>query len=214
MAATQCILGNGAPLGCGGTRDLHHCCAANTSAATAWCYQVDMDENVWGMFPAPCWVHARRIKAVLNSICKMYQIKWSVKVYLEKLNSTAGSPYWNWNIFNSLWHKQRQWGTLSSRGFSRGSLKINKIPIQWYNFECSFYVDTNAILKIKWLECLWDSHIHFMREGVPLNTQRCLGTLGTFTVKQNGCFHGNETASNPNTNEAAARWGEKTCFIK
>ncbi len=37
---------NRAPLGCGGTGDLHHGCAADKSAATAWCYHINMDQNV------------------------------------------------------------------------------------------------------------------------------------------------------------------------
>ncbi len=49
---------NRAPLGCGGTGDLHHGCAADKSAATAWCYHINMDQNLWGMFPTPCWIYA------------------------------------------------------------------------------------------------------------------------------------------------------------
>ncbi len=45
---------NWAPLGCGGTGDSHHGCAADKSAATAWCYKVNMDQNLWGLFPTPC----------------------------------------------------------------------------------------------------------------------------------------------------------------
>ncbi len=37
---------NRAPLGSGGTGDLHHGCAANKSVATAWCYHVNVDQNV------------------------------------------------------------------------------------------------------------------------------------------------------------------------
>ncbi len=48
---------NRAPLGCGGTRDSHHGCAADKSAATAWCYHINMDQNLWGMFPTPCWMY-------------------------------------------------------------------------------------------------------------------------------------------------------------
>ncbi len=46
------------PLGCGGTGDSHHGCAADKSAATAWCYHVNMDQNLWGMFPTLCWIYA------------------------------------------------------------------------------------------------------------------------------------------------------------
>ncbi len=48
---------NRAPLGCGGTGDWHHGCAADKSAATAWCYHVNTDKNLWGMFPTPCWIY-------------------------------------------------------------------------------------------------------------------------------------------------------------
>ncbi len=51
---------NRAPLGCGGTGDSHHGCAADKSAATAWCYHVNMDQNLWGMFPTPCWIYAMK----------------------------------------------------------------------------------------------------------------------------------------------------------
>ncbi len=27
-------------------------------AATAWCYHVNMDQNLWRMFPTPCWIYA------------------------------------------------------------------------------------------------------------------------------------------------------------
>ncbi len=47
---------NRAPLGCGGTRDSHHGWADDKSAATAWCYHVNMEPNLWGMFPTPCWM--------------------------------------------------------------------------------------------------------------------------------------------------------------
>ncbi len=51
---------NRAPLGCGGTGDSHHGCAAEKSAETAWCYHVNMDQNLWGMFPTPCWIYATK----------------------------------------------------------------------------------------------------------------------------------------------------------
>ncbi len=51
---------NTAPLGCVGTGDLHHGCAPDKSAATAWCYHVNMDQNLWGMFPTPCWIYATK----------------------------------------------------------------------------------------------------------------------------------------------------------
>ncbi len=30
------------------------------SAATAWCYHVKMNQNLWGMFPTPCWIYATK----------------------------------------------------------------------------------------------------------------------------------------------------------
>ncbi len=49
---------NRAPFGCGGTGDSHHGCAADKSAATAWCYHVNMDQNLWEMFTTPYWIYA------------------------------------------------------------------------------------------------------------------------------------------------------------
>ncbi len=49
---------NRAPLRCGGTGDSHHGCAADKSAATVWCYRVNMDQNLREMFPTPCWIYA------------------------------------------------------------------------------------------------------------------------------------------------------------
>ncbi len=51
---------NRASLGCGGTGDLHHNCAANKSGATALCYHVNMDKNLVESMP-------RSIKAVLKA---------------------------------------------------------------------------------------------------------------------------------------------------
>ncbi len=51
---------NRAHLGCGGTGDSHHGCAADKSAATAWCCHVNMDQNLWGMFSTPCWFYATK----------------------------------------------------------------------------------------------------------------------------------------------------------
>jgi len=45
-----------APLGCAGTGDSHHGFVAVRSAATAWCYHDNMDQNLWGMFPARSWI--------------------------------------------------------------------------------------------------------------------------------------------------------------
>ncbi len=30
------------------------------SAATAWCYHVNMDQNLWGMLPTSCWIYATK----------------------------------------------------------------------------------------------------------------------------------------------------------
>lgn len=49
-----------APLGCSVTGGLPHGCAADKSKATAWCYHANMDQNLWGMFPAPCWIFATK----------------------------------------------------------------------------------------------------------------------------------------------------------
>ncbi len=51
---------NRAPLGCGGTGDSHHGCAADKSAATVWWYHVNMDQHLWGMFPTTCWIYATK----------------------------------------------------------------------------------------------------------------------------------------------------------
>ncbi len=40
------------------SEDSHHGCAANKSAGTAWCYHVNMDQNLWGMFSTHCWIYA------------------------------------------------------------------------------------------------------------------------------------------------------------
>ncbi len=49
-----------AALGCGGTGDSHHGCTDDKSAETVWCYHVNMDQNLWGMFPTPCWIYATK----------------------------------------------------------------------------------------------------------------------------------------------------------
>ncbi len=40
--------------------DVDHGCAADKSAETVWCYHVNMDQNLWGMFPTPCWIYATK----------------------------------------------------------------------------------------------------------------------------------------------------------
>ncbi len=70
---------NRAPLGCGGTGDSHHGCAADKSAATVWWYHVNMDQIFFqNLDESMLW----RIKAVLKA--KGVQPCTS-KVYLIKL---------------------------------------------------------------------------------------------------------------------------------
>lgn len=47
-------ISNIASLGCGGTWNSHYTCEADKSAATVWCYHVDMGQNLWGMVWGPC----------------------------------------------------------------------------------------------------------------------------------------------------------------
>lgn len=48
---------NRVDLGSGRTGDLHHRCSANKCVATMWCCHVkDSEKNLWGIFPAPCWI--------------------------------------------------------------------------------------------------------------------------------------------------------------
>ncbi len=75
-------------LGCGGTGDSHHGCAADKSAATAWCYHVNMDQNLWGMFQHLVELELRqfwRQKGVQPGTSKVYLIKWPVSVYIQGL---------------------------------------------------------------------------------------------------------------------------------
>lgn len=43
---------------CVGTRDSHHVCTADESAAAVWCSHIYMNQNLRGMFAAPCWISA------------------------------------------------------------------------------------------------------------------------------------------------------------
>ncbi len=63
----------------------HHGCSADKSAATVWCYHVNMDQNLWGMFTTPVASTSWRIKAVLKGkrgsspgTSKVYLIKWVI----------------------------------------------------------------------------------------------------------------------------------------
>ncbi len=72
---------NRAPLGCGGTRDSHHGCADDKSAATVWCYHDNMTN-----ISEECFQHLvesvpRRIKTVLKE--KGGPIKWPVCMELQ-----------------------------------------------------------------------------------------------------------------------------------
>ncbi len=75
---------NRAHLRCGGTRDSHHGYAADKSAATARCYHVNMDQN---LFQDLVESMPRRIKAVLKAkgvqagTSEVFLIKWPVSVY-------------------------------------------------------------------------------------------------------------------------------------
>ncbi len=58
---------NRAPLGCDGTGDSHHGCTADKSAATAWCYHVNMDKISEACFQHLVESIPWRIKAVLKA---------------------------------------------------------------------------------------------------------------------------------------------------
>ncbi len=80
---------NRAALGCGGTRDSHHGCADDKSAATVWRYHDNMDQNLWGTFPTPCWIYTTILSILLwIRVLKtkgvkpgVYLIKWPVSVF-------------------------------------------------------------------------------------------------------------------------------------
>ncbi len=106
---------NRAPLGCGGTRDSHHGCADDKSAATVWCYHDNMNQNLWGMFTTPCWICATRIKAVLKAkgvqpgTSQVYLIKWPVSVCIYWLfqirRKSASSRAWKFkSLIGNLMH--------------------------------------------------------------------------------------------------------------
>jgi len=48
-----------AALWCGGMGESHHV-HPKKSTANAWSYHDIMDQNLWGMFPAPCWIYATK----------------------------------------------------------------------------------------------------------------------------------------------------------
>ncbi len=95
---------NRAFLGCGGTEDSHHGCAADKSAATAWCYHVNMDQNLGRMFPTQlnlCHEEFRQLwgqKGVQPGTSKVYLIKWTVSVYIHAINVIVNSYWCCWQI--------------------------------------------------------------------------------------------------------------------
>ncbi len=89
---------NRAALGCGGTRDSHHGCADDKSAATAWCYHDNMTNISEECFQHLVESMPRRIKTDLKTkgvqpgTSKVYLIKWPVSVY----TSIKKKEIWHW----------------------------------------------------------------------------------------------------------------------
>ncbi len=101
---------NRAPLGCGGTRDSHHGCAADKSAEIVWCYHVNMDQNLCNVSNTLlnlCHEELRqfwRQKGVQPVTSKVYLIKWPVSVYDL---SAFYNDYFHYNkamLIDSLYH--------------------------------------------------------------------------------------------------------------
>ncbi len=92
---------NRAALGCGGTGDSHHGCTADKSAATVWCYKVNMTNISEECFQHLVESMPRRIKAVLKAkgvqpdTSKVFLIKWPVYIYAMKMNSCIWRGNWN-----------------------------------------------------------------------------------------------------------------------
>lgn len=79
-----------APLACGRSGDWHHRCAADKSAAAAWCHRVNMDQktplrNVSSTFLNLCRKKTRQ-KWVQPGTNKVYQIKRPVSVFAQWIN--------------------------------------------------------------------------------------------------------------------------------
>ncbi len=98
---------NRAPLGCGGTGDSHHGCAADKSAATAWCYHVNMDQNLLrnasNTLLNLCHKKLRqfwRQKGVQPGTSKVYLIKWPVSLYIYTHTHTHTHIYIYIYIYN------------------------------------------------------------------------------------------------------------------
>ena len=69
--------------------EIHHLCSANKSAATAWSYHVNMDQNLWETVSSTLlnlWHKELRWfwwqKGVQPSISKVYLMKWVENVFL------------------------------------------------------------------------------------------------------------------------------------
>ncbi len=78
---------NRAALGCGGKGDSYHGCAADKSAATAWCCQYGPKSlrKVSNTLLNLCHKEIRQFwlqKGVQPGTCKVYLIKWPVSVYI------------------------------------------------------------------------------------------------------------------------------------
>ncbi len=97
---------NRVPLGCGGTGDLHHGCVADKSAATAWCYHVNMDQNLWGMFPKELRQFWRQ-KVVQPGTSKLYLIKWPVSVYIYYVEIWVYLFYVFWSLKSLMLNKAK-----------------------------------------------------------------------------------------------------------
>ncbi len=41
-------------------REIHIMDVQTTNLQQLWCYHVNMDQNLWGMFPTPCWINATK----------------------------------------------------------------------------------------------------------------------------------------------------------
>lgn len=73
---------NRAPLVCGGKGAFFHRCAADELAAPTWCYRVNMDQNLWEIFPTPCWKYATNNYGSFDDKSEVYPTKWPVSVLL------------------------------------------------------------------------------------------------------------------------------------
>lgn len=60
----------------------HQGCAADRFVATVWCYHLNMQQILWGMFSGPCWIYAVvwKEKRVQPSTSNLYLIKWPITV--------------------------------------------------------------------------------------------------------------------------------------